>query len=94
MKQNEMKSRSAMGIMAAVALTGLIQHSAANDVPLDLPRPDGKPGDVKKKVKVTIAVSNFPMNNRPADGFLPASRDPLSVWLEEMKLPPLREAVP
>jgi hypothetical protein len=29
------------------------------------------------------------MNNRPADGFLPASRDSLSVWLEEMKFPPL-----
>jgi alpha-galactosidase len=39
--------------------------------------------------KVTIAVSNFPMNNKPAEGFLPASRDPLSVWLEEMKLPPV-----
>ena len=39
--------------------------------------------------KVTIAVSNFPMNNRTAEGFLPASRDPLSVWLEEMKLPPV-----
>jgi hypothetical protein len=41
--------------------------------------------------KVTIAVSNFPMNNRPADGFIPA-RSPLSVWLEEMKIPPLTEA--
>ena len=41
--------------------------------------------------KVTIAVSNFPMNNSPADGFLPASRDALSVWIEEMKLPPLEE---
>jgi hypothetical protein len=41
--------------------------------------------------KVTIAVSNFPMNNRPADGFIPA-RYPLSVWLEEMKIPPLTEA--
>jgi hypothetical protein len=39
--------------------------------------------------KVTIAVSNFPMNNLTAEGFLPASRDPLGVWLEEMKLPPL-----
>jgi hypothetical protein len=35
---------------------------------------------------VTLAVSNFPMNNRSADGFIPA-RAPLSVWLEEMKLP-------
>ena len=41
--------------------------------------------------KVTIAVSNFPMNNRTGDGFLPA-RDPLSVWLEEMKIPPVTEA--
>jgi len=39
--------------------------------------------------KVTIAVSNFPMNNKSAEGFLPASRDPLGVWLEEMKLPPV-----
>ena len=39
--------------------------------------------------KVTIAVSNFPMNNRSGDGFLPASRDPLSVWVEEMKIPPV-----
>ena len=39
--------------------------------------------------KVTIAVSNFPMNNKTAEGFLPASRDPLGVWLEEMKLPPM-----
>jgi hypothetical protein len=38
--------------------------------------------------KVTIAVSNFPMNNKPADGFIPA-RAPLSVWLEEMKIPPV-----
>ena len=37
---------------------------------------------------MTIAVSNFPMNNRPDDRFIPA-RDPLSVWLEEMKLPPV-----
>jgi hypothetical protein len=39
--------------------------------------------------RVTIAVANFPMNNRSADGFLPASPDPLGVWLEEMKLPPV-----
>jgi alpha-galactosidase len=40
--------------------------------------------------KVTLAVSNFPMNNLATEGFLPASRDPLSVWLEEMKLPPVQ----
>ena len=38
--------------------------------------------------KVTIAISNFPMNNPREDGFIPA-RAPLSVWLEEMKLPPM-----
>jgi hypothetical protein len=37
---------------------------------------------------VTIAVSNIPMNNKPADGFFPA-RAPLSIWLEEMKIPPV-----
>lgn len=45
-------------------------------------RDEFKPG------RVTLAVSNFPMNNRPADGFIPAGA-PLSVWLEEMKIPPL-----
>jgi alpha-galactosidase len=44
--------------------------------------------DEFKGGKVTIAVSNFPMNNRLGDGFIPA-RAPLSVWLEEMKIPPL-----
>lgn len=38
--------------------------------------------------KVTIAIANFPMNNNKADGFLPAGQ-PLSVWLEEMKTPPV-----
>ena len=47
--------------------------------------------DKFKGGKVTIAVSNFPMNNGKSDGFLPASCDPLGVWLEEMKLPPLEE---
>jgi hypothetical protein len=44
--------------------------------------------DEFKGGKVTIAVSNFPMNNRSGDGFIPA-RAPLSIWLEEMKLPPM-----
>jgi hypothetical protein len=38
--------------------------------------------------KATIAVANFPMNDRPADRFIPAGA-PLSVWLEESKVPPL-----
>lgn len=46
--------------------------------------------DEFKGGKVTIAVSNFPMNNRTADSFIPA-RAPLSVWLEEMKMPSLVE---
>jgi len=46
--------------------------------------------DEFKTGRVTIAVSSFPMNNRSGDGFIPA-RAPLSVWLEEMKLPPVGE---
>lgn len=42
--------------------------------------------------KVTIAVSNFPMNNQPDDRFIPA-RAPLSVWLQEMKLPLVGERI-
>ncbi len=41
--------------------------------------------------KVSLAVSNFPMNNRKSDGFIPAGA-PLSVWLEEMKVPTLDSA--
>ena len=37
--------------------------------------------------KVTIAVSGFPKNNKSPEGFIPA-RAPLSVWMEEMKIPP------
>ena len=44
--------------------------------------------DEFKGGKVTIAVAAFPMNNRPADRFIPA-REPLSVWIEEMKIPSL-----
>ncbi len=40
--------------------------------------------------KVTLAIANFPMDNRAAQGFIPA-RAPLSVWMEEMKLPPVAE---
>ena len=46
--------------------------------------------DEFKGPKVTLAVSNFPMSNRPDDRFIPAGAH-LSVWLEEMKLPPLEE---
>ncbi len=38
--------------------------------------------------KVTIAVSSFPMDNFSADRFIPPGA-PLSVWMEEMKVPPV-----
>jgi len=47
--------------------------------------------DEFKDGKVTIAVSNFPMNNRSEGSFIPAGV-PLSVWVEEMKLPPIQAA--
>ena len=62
-----------MGIVAAVALTGLVLHAAANDVPLNLPRPDGKPGDVKKKVKVYILAGQ---SNMVGMGDLTGARPP------------------
>jgi len=57
-----MNSRRAMVLMAAVTLTGLILQAAANDVPLNLPRPDGKPGDVKMKGKVYLLAGQSNMN--------------------------------
>jgi hypothetical protein len=39
--------------------------------------------------KMTIAVANFPMSNWKPDHFIPFFR-PLSVWVEEQKLPPLQ----
>ncbi|HAK97426.1 MAG TPA: hypothetical protein DCM87_21170 [Planctomycetes bacterium] len=44
--------------------------------------------DEFKGGKVTIAVANFRMNNWTDGRFIPA-RAPLSVWLEEQKLPPV-----
>ncbi|MCE9611141.1 MAG: sialate O-acetylesterase [Chthoniobacter sp.] len=46
--------------------------------------------DQFKGGKVTIALSNFPMNNRTPNVFIPVGA-PLSIWLEEMKLPPFAE---
>lgn len=40
--------------------------------------------------KVTIAVANFPMNNFDPEYFIPAI-GPLSVWVEEQKLPPVAQ---
>jgi len=44
--------------------------------------------DEFKGGKVTISVAAFPMNNRPEASFIP-DRDPLGVWIEKMKIPPL-----
>jgi len=38
--------------------------------------------------KVTIAVASFPMNNFEPEYYIPAI-GPLSVWVEEQKLPPV-----
>jgi hypothetical protein len=37
--------------------------------------------------KVTIGLANYPMNDWKSDYFIPAI-GPLSVWVEEQKLPP------
>ncbi len=44
--------------------------------------------DELKGGKVTLAVANFPMDNKPTESVLP-HRAHLSVWMEEMKIPPL-----
>ncbi len=44
--------------------------------------------DELKSGKVTVAVANFPMSNWDPEHFIPAI-GPLSVWLEEQKLPPM-----
>jgi hypothetical protein len=44
--------------------------------------------DALKTGKLTLAVANFPMSNYNPNDFIPAI-GPLSVWLEEQKLPPV-----
>ncbi len=44
--------------------------------------------DEFKDGKVTLAVANFPMNNNSTKGLIP-HRAHLTVWMEEMKIPPL-----
>jgi hypothetical protein len=43
-----------------LALTGLMWQATAGDVPAQLPRLDGKPGDTTKKVKVFIEEQKLP----------------------------------
>ncbi|MDG2224530.1 MAG: sialate O-acetylesterase [Rubripirellula sp.] len=52
------KSRSALVLILLLATTGLLN---AADVPLDLPMPDGKPGDSTKPVQVYILAGQSNM---------------------------------
>ena len=72
-KQNENEQPKSDGDCGAVGLTGLIRHAAANDVPLNLSRPDGKPGDVTKPVKVYILAGQ---SNMVGMGDLTGARPP------------------
>jgi len=57
-----MNCRPSIWSLAAVALAGLVlQATAANDIPANLPRPDGKPGDATKPVKVYILAGQSNM---------------------------------
>ncbi len=57
-----MTHRTSLCKFAAVALAGLVlQATAANDIPVNLPKPDGKPGDVTKPVKVYILAGQSNM---------------------------------
>jgi len=47
--------------MAAVAMTLGILQASANEVPLNLPKPDSQPGDAKKPVKVYILAGQSNM---------------------------------
>ena len=48
-------------MVAGMALAGWILQTAASHVPAQLPRPDGKPGDAKKPVKVYIMAGQSNM---------------------------------
>jgi len=56
-----MNSRQARVMLGAVALTGYVFHAMAGEIPLALPRPDGKPGDATKPVKVYILAGQSNM---------------------------------
>ncbi|MBT8037249.1 MAG: hypothetical protein KJO21_06860 [Verrucomicrobiae bacterium] len=49
--------------------------------------------DKLKGGKVTVAVANYPMNNGKPEHFIPAI-GPLSVWIEEQKIPSLKLTPP
>ena len=47
--------------MSAILLTGLTLQAAMTNIPAELPRPDGKPGDATKPVKVYILAGQSNM---------------------------------
>jgi hypothetical protein len=56
----KMKRRTILTV-AAVVMAGFVIQAGAASIPLDLPRPDGKPGDTKKPVKVYILAGQSNM---------------------------------
>ena len=57
-----MNHKILIGNLVAMAMAGLImQASAANDIPANLPRPDGKTGDATKPVKVYVLAGQSNM---------------------------------
>jgi hypothetical protein len=56
-------------------MTGWILQATASDVPLNLPKPDGQPGDTKKPVKVYILAGQ---SNMVGMGNITGARCPYS----------------
>jgi len=59
-----MTTRNRIGIiltLAALAMAALVLPAGAKDIPAPLPRPDGKPGDATKPVKVYILAGQSNM---------------------------------
>ncbi len=48
-------------ILAAVVMAGLVLQAPANEIPLLLPKPEGQPGNPKKKVKVYLLAGQSKM---------------------------------
>ena len=70
-------------------LAGQSNMEGQGSVDHDGDRKDGK-GNLVWSMKFSKSAEKMKkLKNEKADGFLLASRDPLGVWLEEMKLPPV-----
>lgn len=55
------KTKSWIHIASLVAMAALAVQAPAKEIPLNLPKPDGKPGDPQKKVKVYILAGQSNM---------------------------------